>query len=123
MSTINFSKTSSRVQNHSDELEAYWPNLAKNDVGQWLDVSQFSDKTIQITGTLGTGGEITVEGSLDGGTTAFTLTQADTTAFVLNALGGAAVLEAVPLIRVNATNGDGTTYLSCYIFAKASGKR
>lgn len=67
---------------------------------------------VQVTGTLGVGGSITFEGSLDG-TTFFALTQADgATAATFTALGGAAINGTPRFIRARVTAGDGTTSLT-----------
>lgn len=43
-----------------------WVGLAASgDVGVWVAVPHFSDKTVQVSGSFGTGGVVDIEGSID----------------------------------------------------------
>lgn len=46
---------------------ASWAAMANGDVGEAVPLSQYSDRSVQVTGTLA-GASVTLEGSLDGTT-------------------------------------------------------
>jgi hypothetical protein len=43
-----------------------WPTMAHGDVGEPIILTRYNDRTVQITGTFGTGGTVVIEGSNDG---------------------------------------------------------
>lgn len=98
-----------------------WSNLLKStdDVGRAEEAGHLSDKTVQMIGTLGTAGAITVKGSLDDGTTWATLNDPQGDPLVLTALGMYAVQENVTQIRPEVTAGDGATDLSLILLARS----
>lgn len=94
-----------------------WEGFATNgDVGAAVAMPGYPDRTVQILGTFGTGGEITLEGSLDGGTTYFTLTDPQGNSIVKTAAGGEAITELVGLIRPRLTAGTGSIDIDVYVF-------
>jgi hypothetical protein len=93
-----------------------WAALANGDTGEPLAMSQLPDKTVQLTGTLSTGGEMTLQGSNDN-TNWFTLSDAGGTDIVLTALDGVTVMENPLYVRPNITNGDGSTDLTVILVA------
>lgn len=99
-----------------------WPNLDNTDTGRPVRKSDLAVKTVQVTGTFGAGGEVTIQGSNDG-TTWFTMTTTDATgaaAATFSAAGGAKLVENPRYIRPNITGGDGTTDLTVTIGASAA---
>jgi len=98
-----------------------WTGLtnASSDVGAVLgtDYAGYTDRSVQVFGTFGTGGTCTIQGSLDG-TNWATLNDPQGNALTVQAAKIEALLEAVPYLRPNITAGDGTTNLDCWIFLR-----
>lgn len=97
--------------------------LANGDSGAPFDGASFADRTIQVTGTFGVGGNARIEGSLketaapvdaDYGT----LTDPQGNALDITAAKLEAVSEMTRLIRPRITAGDGTTALVVYLLAR-----
>ena len=97
---------------------AWLPMTTTADTGSAVSFSIFSDRSAQVHGTFGVGGEITIEGSKDGGTTFVPLTDPQGNSLRFTTAGIKAVTEICEFIRPRVTGGDGTTSLQCYIFAK-----
>ena len=96
-----------------------WEGFAASaDVGTAVEYENLSDRTVQIFGTFTGSLEMTIEGSLDGGTTWFSLTDPQGNAIVKTAAAGEAISEAVPLIRPRATAGSGGADVDVYIYMK-----
>lgn len=92
-----------------------WTGLLKSsdDVGEPLVLPQYSDKTIHVTGTGGTGGAVTIEGSneLDSANwAALNDPQGSVLAMAVDTIE--AILENAYRIRPRVTAGDGTTNLT-----------
>lgn len=89
-----------------------WSGLLNGDTGTPLDPTPFGGATLQVTGTFGVGGSLTLEGTVDG-----------TNYAPLNTLAGAAIaVTAAGLVQIQSpgpylnirprvTAGDGTTTL------------
>ena len=80
-----------------------------------MQLPEFPDRTVQVYGTFGAGGSITLEGSCDKTTetpTYFALTDPQGNAVTKTAAAAEAFEEAPLLIRPNVTAGDGTTSLT-----------
>ena len=96
---------------------ATWSGLLNGDDGspaQWCD---FADRCIQVTGTFGTGGSLTVEGSNDGAVfSALADPQGNALAFTSAKIEQA--LELPRYVRPRVTAGDGTTNLVCTILMR-----
>ena len=45
--------------------EVLWSGLTENDDGAPFDTALFPDKTVQVSGSFGTGGSVDIEGTLD----------------------------------------------------------
>lgn len=96
-----------------------WEGLALNDTGKPYECWMHSDKSIQVSGTFGTGGKCVVEGSnKDDSPVWATLT--DPQGYALEIVGEKlkAILENPYQIRPNITAGDGTTSLNVYLAMK-----
>ncbi len=89
-----------------------WSGLtnATTDDGDPVQLPAFSDRSVQVTGTFGAGGNLRVEGSLDG-TTYATLTDPQGNALDVTAAKIEAISEVVRYIRPRVTAGDATTAL------------
>lgn len=85
----------------------------------------YSDRSVQVLGTFGAGGNARIEGSNDGGTTYATLRAPDSTALDLTAASLKQILEVTLLTRPRITAGDGTTSITIIIVCRRprSGKQ
>lgn len=94
-----------------------WGPLANGDVGDPVQMPEFADKSVQVTGTFGTGGSVAVEGDNEP-YTSYTaanfvaLRDPSSTTIAITAAGAKAVLENTVLVRPHVTAGDGTTSLT-----------
>lgn len=91
-----------------------WTGLtsATSDVGSAVKFGSWKDRTVQVTGTFGAGGSVSLKGSNDGGTTWATLTDANNAALTFTSTGLKAITELPYEIRPEVTAGDGTTSLT-----------
>lgn len=96
-----------------------WTGLTKatDDAGEAVQLPNFADRSVQVTGTFGTGGSLRVEGSIDG-TNYATLTDPQGNALDITAAKIEAISEAVRYIRPRITAGDANTTLVCTIMFK-----
>ena len=93
-----------------------WTGLLLNDTGKSYVMPYFSEKTVQVEGTFGTGGKCALQGSLMVSTPTFqTLNDPQGNVLEIAAAKIEAVLENVYQIRPNIIAGDGTTTLTCYL--------
>jgi hypothetical protein len=93
-----------------------WEGFAASaDVGTEVDLSNYGDRSVQVLGNFGTGGEITIEGSNDGGTTWATLTDPQGNALVFTAAKIEAITELVHKIRPRQSAGSGAD-IDVYMF-------
>lgn len=94
-----------------------WSGLLNGDDGDKFEVGDFADYCVQVGGTFGTGGTIVLQGSNDG-VTYFTLNDPGSSAISKTAAALEQVLEAPRYVRPLVTAGDGTTSLTCTIYAR-----
>jgi hypothetical protein len=95
--------------------------LTNGDTGAPLPVSDALGPWLAsvVSGVLGTGGSVTWQGSVDGGTTWFTLNDDTGAALTQTALNtNKPVKERPLLVRPNCTAGDGTTSLLCVLVTR-----
>lgn len=110
-STVVLEDGSSVIGSHfGGQLTAVWSALANTDTGAPLALSQFSDRSVQISGTFSVGGTIVLEGSNDG-TNYHTLTDPAGSAISFTSAGIKTVTEVVKWVRPRVTAGDGSTLL------------
>lgn len=106
-----------------DTLMIRWDGLLNGDDGQPLDLAAYADRSIQVLGTLGAGGNARMLGSLLPAPSAAisadwaTLTDPQGNALDVNALKIEAVSEATRWFRPQVTAGDGTTSLTVILLA------
>ncbi|WP_027854691.1 hypothetical protein [Marinobacterium litorale] len=82
-----------------------------NDDGAPIALGAWCDCSIQVTGTFGTGGTLSWEGSNDGGTTWATLNDVNGTALDIQSAGVEHCQVPAELVRPHITAGDGSTDL------------
>lgn len=65
MAVVNYSVE--RITTEKDPCHVLtWSNMANGDSGQPVEMPGSADRTIQVTGTFGSGGNLKLEGSNDG---------------------------------------------------------
>ncbi len=94
-----------------------WTGLLNTDTGEPVDIPTLVEKSVQLSGTLGTGGNARIEGTNHIGDTPTpvwgTLKDADGADLNLNAIGMFRMVRETPYqIRPNITAGDGSTNLT-----------
>jgi len=113
---------SALVPKHDVNIIKYvWLNMANGDDGSPRELPAFADRSVQVVGTWGAGGELSIEGSNDGGTTWAVLSDPLGRALAFTANDIQNITEISELIRPRVTGGDGTTLISVYFFAKKAG--
>jgi len=106
MATVNYT-TSDFAGNY-----AYtWAEIPNGDDGQPAIHPGTGDRSVQIFGTFGTGGSVTLQGS-NNGTNWATMHDTGGTDLTFTAAGLEAVLENTQYIRPIVTAGDGTTAIT-----------
>lgn len=100
-----------------------WETLTStNTTGVAIRCPQYTDKTVQITGTFGPG-TLTLQGSnvpIPGANDWFTLTDPQGNGIAKTAASGETVVESPLWIRPIVSAGDGTTDLDVTILCRAS---
>lgn len=104
-------------QSFDKAVTVTWSSLANGDSGTPVSLAAYSDRSIQVNGTFGSGGNVNIEGSLDG-TNYFTLTDPQGNALAVTAGKIEAISELVAFIRPDVTAGDGTTALTVTLLAR-----
>lgn len=101
-----------------------WTGLLNGDNGNYLVMPHIEDYCVQIFGTFGVGGSISLQGSLETGTPTSPETLVDPTnaALTFTAHGLKQVLPLVYAVRPIVTAGDGTTSLTCIIRVISPGR-
>lgn len=113
MATVNYTLLPSQVLTLN---RVKWtPLTTTNTDGQAFNSADFQDRTVQITGTFGTGGSVTMQGSNDDGVTWATLTDPLGNNLTFTAAGMKQITELPQYIRPLVTAGDGTTSLNVYL--------
>ncbi len=79
------------------------------------------DMMVFAKGTFGASATITMQGSLDGGTTWFTLKDPADADVTLTAAGSKTLRDKPLLIRPNLSSGDGSTDVDVYLMITRSG--
>lgn len=92
-----------------------WTGLLNGDDGSAVELYGSTVRSMQITGTFGSGGTILIEGSNDG-TNYATLTDPQGNAISKTAASIEAIEEVTRYIRPRVSAGDGTTTLVATLF-------
>lgn len=95
----------------------FWEAVGQNDDGDPVEMIGSSDRSVQVTGTFGSGGTIVLEGSNDG-TNYETLTDPQGNDVSFQAAGLVQVIELTRYVRPRVTAGDGTTDLDVHFLLK-----
>jgi len=98
-----------------------WTGLLNGDTGEAIELVDYADRTATITGTFGTGGSITMQGSNDNSNW-FSLTDPQGNAITKTAAGMEIIVEAPLYIRPSVTAGDGTTSLTVQILCRRTAR-
>lgn len=106
---INITPLSNRW--NEDCHTAQWTGLLNTDDGVPLEQPSSNDRSVQVTGTFGSGGTVVIEGSNDG-TNYQTLTDPQGNALSVTAARLKQISELTRFIRPRVTGGDGTTNLT-----------
>ena len=94
-----------------------WTGLLNGDQGSAVEAADWADRTVQIAGTFGVGGSVTLEGSNDNSNWV-ALTDPQGNAVTKTAAGLEVFEEGPRYIRPNVTAGDGTTSLTVTVWAR-----
>jgi hypothetical protein len=96
-----------------------WTGLTftSTDDGSAVELHRYADRSVQVTGTFGTGGSVSLEGSNDDGTTWKVLTDPQGNPVTFTSAGIEQITEITQKVRPRVTAGDGTTNLAVYLFA------
>lgn len=94
-----------------------WANMANGDVGADCGFVQYADRSVQLIGTLGVGGNMRWEGSNDSVNYAV-LTDPQGNNLDYTILKTEAVTELAVRARPRITAGDGTTLLTVVMLAR-----
>jgi hypothetical protein len=88
-----------------------------NSDGSPFEFQDWADRCVQVFGTFGAGGSVSIQGSNDG-TNWATLNDSNGTALTFTAAGIKQALETAVYIRPKVTAGDGTTSLTVTVSAR-----
>lgn len=102
---------------HIGTAIASWPALADSEAGEPLELPGYSDRSVQVEGTFGSGGSVQLEGSNDGANWQI-LTDPQGTQLIFTTAGFKQVSEVSRYTRANVTAGDGDTDLAVTIEAR-----
>jgi hypothetical protein len=106
---IAVSKTAPQSLNHTCFV-ATWADIPLGEVGEPIELANFADRSVQVTGEFGAGGSVRIEGSING-TDYAPLTDPQGNTLDINTAKIEAVSEVVRYIRPRVTAGDGTMLL------------
>ena len=113
---IEYTKTVPDSLHHTCVI-ATWANMQNGDDGQPIELANFADRSVQVFGTFGAGGNVRIEGSIDG-TNYAPLTDPQGNALDINTAKIEAIIELVRWIRPVVTAGDGSTSLTITMLLK-----
>lgn len=95
---------------------ATWASLLNGEAGTAVKLANYASRCVQISGTFGVGGSVSIEGSNDG-TTWAVLSDSLGNALTKTAAALDDILENPRELRARVTAGDGTTNLKVTILA------
>jgi hypothetical protein len=88
--------------------------------GKSISLDHFQDRCVQVIGTFGSGGSISIQGSNDGGTTWVTLTDPLGNALTFTSAGMKQITELPHMLKPIVTAGDGTTSLAVWLHMRGA---
>lgn len=95
-----------------------WKGMATGESGNSLPLAQYADRSVQVEGTFGAGGVISIQGSNDG-VNYVTLTDPQGNPLSFTSAGLEAITEMVAFIRPVVLSGDGTTNINVTMACRA----
>lgn len=105
------------LKTHKEKTLIYTWVLANGDTGQPVEMPGFADRSIQVEGTFGAGGNLRIQGSNSGANYA-TLTDPQGNDLNITAAKIEQISEVVRWMRPNVTAGDGTTSLTVTLLVR-----
>ena len=112
--TINHTKIAT---GNTKSIVISWPGIVNGDAGDAVPFAQYTDRSVQVIGTFGVGGNLRLEGS-NNGTDWAVLTDPQGNALDITAPKIEMVSEATLFVRPRVTAGDGSTSLSVLLLIK-----
>lgn len=98
--------------------QAVWAALANGETGVAATMpAEFTRRSVQVSGTFGVGGSVTIEGSHDNVVWSGLSNSISATVFAIAAAGIQDILQDTPFVRARVTAGDGTTSLKVSVLA------
>ena len=88
--------------------------------GKSVSLDHYQDRCVQVLGTFGSGGSVSIEGSNDGGTTWVILTDPLGNALTFTSAGMKQITELPHKLRPHVTAGDGTTALDVWLHMRGA---
>lgn len=108
------------LKTHGEKTWVYtWANMLNGDVGQAIEMPSAADRSIQVSGTFGTGGTLQLQGS-NNGTTYPQLNDLQGDPLQFTAAGLEQIIPIARLMRPVVSAGDGTTSLTVSILIRRS---
>lgn len=100
-------------------MKATWTGLLNGDTGSLLTAPEHTFKEVQVFGTFGAGGNVSIDGSLNDGTNFAPLNDPQGNALAtVTAARIERIQESTASVRPSVTAGDGTTNLTVIIILK-----
>jgi hypothetical protein len=115
MATTNGSQVSDPDQS---AVRFKWLAIPNGNQGNAVALNVYQDRTVQVNGTFGTGGSVTIQGSNDDGANWVTLTDPLGNALTFTTAGLKAIGGVPNKIRPSVTAGDGTTSINVWLHAR-----
>lgn len=118
MATITPTSTKITTLDDNAHIHSWTPmTFSGTDVGTAIQMPGSADRSVQVTGTFGAGGNVRIEGSNDG-TNYAVLTDPQGNALDVTTAKIETVMELTRYIRPRVTAGDGTTSLTVTLLVK-----
>ncbi|TGT35690.1 hypothetical protein [Mesorhizobium sp. M8A.F.Ca.ET.165.01.1.1] len=117
MATTNGSQVS---EPDAHALRYKWLAIPNGNQGNAVSLNVYQDRTVQIGGTFGAGGSVSIQGSNDDGANWATLTDPLGNALTFTAAGLKPVTQLPHKIRPSVTAGDGTTSINVWLHARGA---
>lgn len=118
MTTVTQGVVTTQSTTTDGVIRYQWVAGDSDDDGRAVAMLLGYDYYVQLGGTLGTGGSMTIRGTFDGGTTWGPLKDPSGADITLGAIGKIMHIDTwAPSIKPVTTAGDGTTLLWAYMYA------
>lgn len=106
---------------HHTCVVATWAAMQNGETGSEIELANFADRSVQVSGAFGVGGVVRIEGSNDGVNYApLTDPQGNALDFITAKIE--AVSEVVRYVRPRVTAGDGSTSLTITMLLKGAAR-